>query len=135
MNDNTGTGLETLHVEPLNTFHPTLDRAIKHQELREALLQLKAGKTPGPDGIYAEYLKIFGQKYEPILLILIKRIFANHIYPSSWAINFLKPIHIKGDVKDPGNYRGLAICSALAKLYSLIMLKRLTKFISNKKLK
>ena len=33
---------------------------------------------------------------------------------------------------DPDNYRGIAIGSAFAKLYSLILLNRLIKFIDNK---
>ena len=134
LNQNTESMFDTIQVEQVASFNPMLDGTIKQQELREALSELKAGKTPGPDGIYAECLKIFGEKYEPTLLQLVKRIFASHIYPSRWTINFLKPIHKKGDPTDPGNYRGLSIGSALAKLYSLIMLKRLANFMNNKKL-
>ena len=76
-----------------------------------------------------EYLKIFGDIAEPILLKLIRLMFANHIYPTKWTLNFLKPIYKKGNTDNTHNFRGLAIASALAKLYSLIMLKRLTKYI------
>ena len=51
-----------------------------------------------------------------------------------WTLNFLKPIFKKGSNKDPDNYRGLAIGSALAKLFSFILLKRLIEFIDIKKL-
>ena len=37
-------------------------------------------------------------------------------------------------MKDPDNYRGLAIGSALSKLYSIILLKRLSSFVIDKKL-
>ena len=47
-------------------------------------------------------------------------------------MHFLKPIYKKGKVRDPDNYRGLAIGPTLAKLYSLILLKRLTTFIKDK---
>ena len=53
-------------------------------------------------------------------------------YPSKWTTNFLKPIYKKGGVTDPGNYRGLAIGSALPKLFSLILLKRLTNYMASK---
>ena len=46
-----------------------------------------------------------------------------------WRSNYLKPIYKKGDTDDPHNFRGLAIAPTLAKLYSLIMLKRLTNYI------
>ena len=49
-------------------------------------------------------------------------------------MNFLKPIFKKGDTQYTNNFRGLAISSALAKLHSLIMLKRLTTYIKENKL-
>ena len=49
-------------------------------------------------------------------------------------VNFLKPIYKKGSSEDPDNYRGIAIGSALAKLFSIILLNRLTKYINQKKL-
>ena len=56
------------------------------------------------------------------------------MYPSQWRSNFLKPIFKKGSTRDPDNYRGLAIGPAFAKLFSFIMLNRLTEFIDIKKL-
>ena len=116
------------------TFDPILDSRIKIKELRDALASLKAGKAPGPDGILGEYLKIFGQEFEHILLKLIRIIFSEHIYPSKWGMNFIKPIYKKGKISDPDNYRGLAIGSAFSKLFSIILLKRLEKYIHEKNL-
>ena len=81
-----------------------------------------------------EYLKVFGQSFESILLKIIRIIFAEHIYPSKWNVNFLKPIHKKGKTTDPDNYRGLAIGSAFGKLFSIILLNRLMKYIKQKHL-
>ena len=116
-------------LEGHSDFQPVLDSIIIGKELRDALKEMKCKKSPGPDGILTEYLKIFGDIAEPILLKLIRLMFANHIYPTKWTLNFLKPIYKKGNADDTHNFRGLAIASALAKLYSLIMLKRLTKYI------
>ena len=74
------------------TFEPVLDSRISVKELRDALNNVKGGKAPGPDEIIGEYLKIFGQTFEHILLKLVNTIFSNHIYPSKWTLNFLKPI-------------------------------------------
>ena len=80
-----------------------------------------------------EYLKIFGAIAGNILLKLTRTMFAHHIYPSIWRLNFLKPIHKKGDKEDPHNFRGLAIASALAKLHGIILLQRLKNYIHDKK--
>ena len=116
------------------TFHPTLDGVVKEEELRDAIKMLKGNKAPGPDGIYSEILKIFWGKYDQILLLLLRKFFANHIYPAIWVTNYLKPIYKKGEALDPDNFRGLAIGQALAKLYSHILLNRLNTYILNQKL-
>ena len=118
----------------VHTFDPILDSRISNQELRDALCSLKMGKACGPDGIPVEYLKVFGYSFEPILLKLTRCLFAEHVYPSKWVVNFLKPIYKKGSNKDPDNYRGLAIGSAFAKLFSMILLNRLNKYIKQKDL-
>ena len=116
------------------TFDPMIDRRITMEEMREALRELKNKKAPGPDGIPAECLKIFGETFEKIFLKIINLIFSNHLYPSQWNSNYLKPIYKKGEVEDPDNYRGLAIGSAFAKLFSAILLKRLLNYIVKNKL-
>ena len=116
-------------IHMFDTFEPLLDGIITKKELQDALIRMKCKKSPGPDGILTEYLKIFGDIAEHILLKLIRLMFAHHIYPTIWRLNFLKPIYKKGDTQDPNNFRGLAIASALAKLYGLILLKRLNNYI------
>ena len=64
-----------------DTFDPILDSRIKVEEMREALMFLKSGKAPGPDGIMAEYLKIFAKNFEPLVLKLLRLIFSKHLYP------------------------------------------------------
>ena len=126
--------VNTPDIRPVGTFDPTLDGIITVEELRDALGHLKGNKAPGPDGVLVEYLKAFGETFECILLKIIRQLFSRHVYPSQWNSNYLKPIYKKGDVEDPDNYRGLAIGSALAKLFSMILLKRLTKFIDKNNL-
>ena len=58
-------------------------------------------------------------------------IFTQALYPSSWANNYLKAIYKKGAADDPANYRGLAIGSVLAKLYSTILLNRIEMYVSS----
>ena len=116
------------------SFEHTLDSMITPKELQDAQSNLKGGKAPGPDEIIGECIKKFGQTFEDILLKLVNIIFSEHIYPSKWALNFLKPIFKKDSTKDPDNYRGLAIGPAIAKLFTSILLKRLINFIDLKKL-
>ena len=112
LNDSRKASTDGAHSGP-GTFEPVLDSRIKLKELQDALGSLKSGKAPGPDEILGEYLKLFGQTFEDILLRLVNVIFIEQIYPTQWTLNFLKPIFKKGSTKDPDNYRGLAIGSTL----------------------
>ena len=122
------------HTPDIPTFELILDRVITLEELRKALMLLKNHKAPGCDRITAEYLKAFAESFGDILLKIMQKVFSKHIYPSEWTSNFLKPIYKKGETTDTDNYRGLAIGTAMAKLYSLILLGRLTEFVTKKEL-
>ena len=134
LNDKNHNDKLTHSLNEINTFDPTLDGIITDKELREALTSIKIGKAVGPDEVLGEYLKVFGQLFEPIMLKLVRAIFSECSYPDCWTINFLKPIYKKGLEKDTNNFRGLAIGSVFGKLYSTILLNRLIKYISEKKL-
>jgi hypothetical protein len=41
--------------------------------------------------------------------------------PRCWALCGITPIHKGGDTSDPGNYRGIAVGSLLAKLYACML--------------
>ena len=97
--------------------------------MRTALANLKNKKSPGPDGILTEYLKVFGNIYEDILLKMIRILFSRQLYPPDWDTNYLRPIYKKDESGNPDNYRGIALGSAFAKLFSTILLNRLLKYI------
>ena len=112
--------------------HETFDGRISTAEMSDALKQLKNKKSLGTDGILAEYLD--GENYEGTLLKIIRILFARHLYHPQWDTNYLTPIHKKDDIKDTDNYRGIALGSSFAKLFSLILLKRLKNYIETNKL-
>ena len=118
----------------LASFEPVLDCMISKDEMKEALDDLKKGKSPGLDQILLEYLIVLSETHGPLLLKLVNKIFSEHIYPTCWTVNFLKPIFKKGDKYDPDNYRGLAVGSAFAKFFSQLLLRRLTSFVNEKEL-
>ncbi|GIM01087.1 hypothetical protein Vretimale_5926, partial [Volvox reticuliferus] len=93
-------------------------------------------KASGPDHVPAECYK--GAKMEiegrsvNLLVPFIHRLF-EHIrstgdYPQQFTTSYLTPIHKKGDPMDKGNYRGLAVGSALAKCYAFALERRLSRW-------
>jgi Reverse transcriptase (RNA-dependent DNA polymerase) len=53
----------------------------------------------------------------------------------SWALCGITPIHKGGDTQDPGNYRGIAVGSLLAKLYACILNELLMKWTEQHQLR
>ena len=48
-------------------------------------------------------------------------------------MSYLKPVHKKYIISDPGNYRGIAVSSCLSKLFSLVLLNRLHDYVEKTK--
>ena len=55
--------------------------------------------------------------------------FRNGEYPRAWGDGIIAPIFKKGDVNDAGNYRGITLINILAKVYSQLLLNRLTGWV------
>ena len=132
MDNLANTGGEVPSVQPStpeSRFVHLRQGKVTMKELTETLSRAKLGKAVGPDEILMEYLKFAPPNVIKTMLELINSIFVYALYPRSWTKNFLKPIYKNGPIDDPGNYRGLAIGSAIAKLYSTILLQRLEDYI------
>ena len=110
--------------------HQLMQAKIKMDELKDVIKRLKLGKANGPDNVISEHLRYATDNVLKALLELLNAIFTHAKYPSSWSNNFLKALYKKGAADDPGNYRGLAIGSVLAKLYSTILLNRIEIYVT-----
>ena len=99
-----------------------------------ALQKLNKKATPGIDRVSATMLYSGREMLIPILKLFLNKTFSEVKHPRDWTINFLKTILKKGSASDPDNFRGIAIGSCLAKLFSLVLLGRLEKFVSQNKL-
>ena len=54
--------------------------------------------------------------------------FTNGEYPSAWAEGAIVPIYKSKNPHDPNNYRGITLIDILGKIYSQILLNRLSKW-------
>ena len=68
----------------------------------------------------------------PFLLAFYNRLFLNGEYPKAWAQGIIVPIFKNGNTDDAHNYRGITLINILGKIYSQILLNRLSKWSSQK---
>ena len=79
--------------------------------------------------IYGTQNIIFAQ----CLSKLFDKPFIAGYFPENWSEQFVVPLYKKGDVNDPGNYRGITLLSTLGKLSTKILNNKLTKWSENYK--
>ena len=103
-----------------------LDFNIIEQEIRKTLFKQKNGKENGPDNISAEILKASYDIVSPNLVKLFNKLFNNAEYPESWSLGYIVPIFKGGDPCSAKNYRGIILDNIIAKVYSQVLLNRLT---------
>ena len=94
----------------------------------ENLEALDAAKACGTDGIPPGVLKLLPVEWIVALTCILNRVFLNADYPSNWVTAKLTMIYKKGCRLLPSNYRGITIINCLAKLYDMILCKRLQKW-------
>jgi sorting nexin-29 len=114
----------------------SLNVDISEQEVIQACKALGSHKSPGYDGVPAEFLAGAWVKHsgeigwtEHLLAPALTHLFnlvLHGDYPRAWGQCHLSPVpKPKGDPTVRDDYRGIAVSSALSKLYSMVLLARL----------
>ena len=112
--------LETVGNSPVND---TLNSPFSSDELDHAIRGLKNGKASSFDHISNEIIKAMDNQLKDLVLKLFNICLRTGSY--FWGRSILTPIHKKGNLLNPDNYRGIAVCSCLGKLLSTMLLQRL----------
>ena len=103
-----------------------LNEKINFTELEDALHKLHLGKSTNEDLVSNEMLKNLCPIGHQCILKIFNHCMDNGVYP--WHTSIITPIYKAGDPYNPDNYRAIAVGSCLGKLFSSILLVRLTNF-------
>ena len=121
-------GMQTYVLQNSDSVRTELDNPITRAEIIEEISSLKNNKAISFDRISNEILKAGKLVLANPLLKLFNPILNSTLYPSSWKLDILSPLHKSGEKSDPNNYRGLAVSSCLGKLFNKILQRRLDKY-------
>ena len=105
-----------------------LNSLITDDEVKQSISRLHANKAPGPDGLPAEFFKCTSEFTSPYLTIVFNNILANGIIPDDWGKSIICPLHKKGSVYDPNNFRGISLINTVCKIFTNILVTRLDKW-------
>ncbi|UYV73970.1 hypothetical protein LAZ67_11001654 [Cordylochernes scorpioides] len=111
---------------------PDLDAEITLEEIHDVVKKLANGKAVGLDGIPNELLKNLPIPTLNKLKNLFNKIMSTEKYPQLWTNSIVHPIYKSGDKNNPTNYRGIALCSNISKLFTTILSNRLNNWIEKR---
>ena len=113
------------HLQQHNIV-PNCDHTPDDEEITKATRRLK-DRGPGDSGICPQAWKAIiqhGQSFS-ILKSVIIDFWESEITPAEWEIGLLKILAKKGDLSDPGNYRGIMLLETAYKIIAIILHDRL----------
>ena len=105
-----------------------LNSPITDDEIKTSISKLKRGKSPGKDGIGAEFYINTKHVITPILNVLFNKILSSGSFPDAWSESIIVPLYKSGSRSDPSNYRGISLVDVMYKLFAGIINNRLTRF-------
>ena len=108
-----------------NIYIPILDDPINDRDIKDAIKDCNKGgydyTLPVLEKLVASFL--------PLILMLFNYMFYLW-YPLELACSLLITIPIKGNLRLPGNYRGIQMLPSLGVLYDRILSKRLDRWLN-----
>jgi len=88
---------------------------------------LKNCKSPGEDGIVNEVWKTHERLIDYLVEVSNQALKGD--VPNEWVDCIIVPVHKKGPVNDPNNYRGIALLSTGGKVIGRVLARRLMQFV------
>lgn len=98
-------------------------------EILTQLMKLKPEKSPGPDGVTNECIKLAKTLLLSPITILWNKILEEEIVPHPWTESEIILLYKKGDPADIGNYRPISLMPCLYKLFASCLLGRISSDI------
>lgn len=106
-----------------------LELPITFQELTRAVHQLNKGKTPGADGLSAEFFQFFWPQIGPLLHKVITLATTTGTLPTSMQKAVITLLPKRGDLLNIKNWRPISLLTADYKIYGRVLSNRLRSVI------
>ena len=128
-NQTTDKLIRNIHRKISNGERSSLDKPITKEELEFAVMKLQRGKSPGPDGIPAEFYQTFWPRIQGIYLEFLNSVRENS-FPDEKNISITTIIFKKrGDPHLLINYRPIALMNVDVKILTKLLSMRLAKVL------
>lgn len=100
-------------------------------EIEQAIMKLNKNKSPGADGLPAEFFQEFKEMLGPLLLTLYEQMDTEQRAPASFTEGIVTLIFKKGEKKLLSNYRPISLLNTDYKIFTKILANRLKTVINS----
>eukprot|EP00117_Sycon_ciliatum_P000851 scpid57700/ scgid6755/ RNA-directed DNA polymerase from mobile element jockey; Reverse transcriptase len=95
------------------------------------LRAMDSRKASGPDAIPPLVYKLVSDQIAPTLASLLSISLETGEFPTPYKLAHVRPIHKRGDVSDPRNYRPISLLPLMSKLLERCALEQLTQYMDS----
>ena len=121
--------------ESLNVLQDIMEKPIiDSSKVEKLLLNLNENKSMGPDNLHPKLLKFLAENKDFVLAftLLLNKCVEQECIPAVWKSAVVVPIHKKGSVHLPENYRPVSLTCILCKLYETILREHILSYVLGK---
>ena len=86
------------------------------EEVEEAVLSLKAGKSPGVDNISSELLENGAEATTTVLTAICQKILETKEWPKKWTQSLVIPLPKEHNLRQCQNYRSISLINHPSKI-------------------
>ena len=122
----------TFTVPPLSSNDTEL--AFTHDDVLEAISEIKLDSAPGPDGIPAVLLKRCAISLSVPIHLLWSESMSSGIVPDFYKTGYVSPLFKKGSRCDAANYRPVTLTSHVVKVYERVVRKHMVQHLETNNL-
>ena len=110
------------------------DLSVSEEDVKLLLSNLNVGKSMGPDEIHPKILKFLSTNagFVAALTLLFNKCIKDEKIPEIWKTATVIPLHKKGSIHLPSNYRPVSLTCILCKLFEKIIRSHILNFIKSK---
>ncbi len=102
---------------------------IGFEEIEAAIKKLHPNKSPGLDGLPAEFYQYFAQQISPILEAVFNQVFVDKRLSFTQCVAIITLLFKKGDPTLVGNYRPISLTNCDYKILAYVLTAQLSTFL------
>ena len=109
-------------------------QAVHPDQVEEIISRLSNSNAFGLDQINTSTIKLVKTEILPAVTHIINLSITTRTFPTTWKKSKIIPLHKKGDLLDPKNYRPVAIVPILSKILEKVIFIQMISYLNENKL-